>query len=222
MKRLLFLLACALLLILAIAGPALAADQIQWQVWINIHAAEAPPAVLWSNYTTMYWSDIDAKGRPYAAVPRTATDVAVGSGAAFVNSGNTAAFAKAFFQRIDVYDPSGKQIVHVDETDCQNYWSDLYRFNDWGNPYDPLLPYNPNIGQGMMWGVDWYVPLLRAPSTATSLKAGIYTVVYNNMLTHTLADPMFPGRVPGGEGYPPIGHAAPWNDEPIVVTFRVR
>ena len=222
MKRLLLLLVLALVLLAAIAAPAPAADQIQWQVFINIHDPGGTPTVLWSNYTNLSYSYLDERGRVYTAVPRTATDVAVGIGVWFVNSGNTAVFAKALYQRLDVYDPSGKRILHVDETDCQKYWTEPYPVNDWTSPDTPFYPYNPNIGQGMMWGVDWYVPLLRAPGTATSLKAGTYTIVYNNLQTHTLADPMFPGRVPGGEGYPPIGHAGDWAEDPAVSTFRVR
>ena len=135
----------------------------------------------------------------------------MGTSTAFVNRGNTSVFAKAFFQRLKVYDPTGELVLDCDGSECQGYWSAPYRYNDWTNPFDPLVATNPRIGGGMMWAVDWFVPLLPDPSTG-ELAAGTYRVEYWNMVTHRLADPMFPGRVPGGDGYPPIGGPSDWNE----------
>ena len=219
MKKLLFLLGCLLLLLAAVA-PASAADKIQWQVLVNFHSPSDPPIIVQINYTDMTFTDVNAKGRYFTAVPATATDVVVGTATPFVNSGNASVFARSFFQRMKVVDPARDQIVDVDESTGQQYWVGPYPYNDFTSYYGPFLPYNPNIGGGMMWEVDWMVPLPRPAGSAT-LKRGTYTLTYSCMLTHVCADPMFPGRVPGGEGYPPIG--GPWGwTEPSTLTFKVQ
>jgi hypothetical protein len=217
MKKLLFLLGC-LLLLAAAAAPASAADKIQWQVIIGPHWS-GEPVIVQVNYTAMTFTDIDENGAYFTAVPATATDVVVGDATPFVTRGNTQAFAKALFQRMTIDDPSGKRTVDVDEAECHQYLVPIYPYNDFSSYYGPLLPYNTKIGGGMMWETDWMVPL---PLNADGkLTPGPYTVTYNQMLAHTVADPMFPGRVPGKVGYPPIGHAAPWWDEPGTLTFWV-
>ena len=220
MKKLLFLIGC-LLLLLAAAAPASAADtdMIQWQVLIDFHAMEGPPLIVELNYTDMSWTLQDEHGKFFSAVPAGATDVRVGTSAAFVTYGNMTVFADAFFQRLKVWDPKGNKVIDVDESTCQAYWTAPYLCNDWTSPYGPMLPYNPSIGAGM-WGMDWIPPLPR-PSGSTTLARGRYTVEYWSMLTHRVADPMFPGRVPGKEGYPPIGGPEDWlKAQPIHFSVR--
>ena len=222
MKKLLFLLGCLLLLLAAAApasaAPAAADAKIQWQVLVDFHSM-AGVFIVRLDYATMTWTDVDARGRYFTAVPADATDVRVGTSTAFVNSGDMAVFAKSFFQRLEVLDPGGRQIVNVDESAGQQYWTAMYRYNDWTSYYGPLLPYNPRIGAGM-WAMDWIVPIPR-PSGDATLRRGTYTINYSCMLTHRVADPMFPGRVPGREGYPPNGGPWGWTEQ-ATLTFRVR
>ena len=220
MKRLLFVVGC-LLLLLAAAAPASAADKIQWQVLVNYNGLEGPPVYVCLNYTDMYWTDLDAKGRPFTSVPADATDVRVGTSAAFVNYGDMTVFAKSYFQRLKVWDPGGNKVIDIDESTSQMYWTAPYRYNDWTSPYGPMLPYNPNIGQGMMWGMDW-VPRVPPPSGSATLKRGTYRVTFTDMLTHRCADPMFWWRVPGGEGYPPLEGPWDWDTSMFALTFQVK
>lgn len=218
MKKLLFLLGCGLLLLGAAAAPASATDDIEWQVVVD-WTGGGQPFIVEVNYTDLSWTDLKANGDPLTAVPDDAKKVSVGMTVAWVTLGNTRVFAKSFFQRMQVWDPSGTKVIDVDETTGQGYWTAPYRYNDWTSPYGPLLPYNPRIGQGMMWATDWLVPL-PLPAGSTTYTPGTYTISYSNMLRHTVADPMFPGRVPGGEGYPPIGKPWDWS-EPFTSTFVV-
>lgn len=196
------------------AAPGLAADDIEWQVMVG-----DPPLYVEVNFTDMYWTDVDAGGAPFTAVPANVSRVGVGQSTAWVTRGNTQVFAKAYLQRMQVWDPTGKLVIDVDETTAQGYWTAPYRWSDWGSPYDPPLPYNPRIGGGMMWAIDWIVPL-PLPEGSATYAPGTYIVSYSTMLRHTVADPMFPGRVPGGEGYPPI--VKPWDwEEPSFYTFEV-
>ena len=207
-KKLLFLFVCVLLLFLVTALPAAAADKIHYEVVINFHDTTSPAFVFWVNETQ--WSF-----KMLRAVPRNATDVRVTETVAFVNSGNLAVFAKAFFQKMTVsyLDPRGGAtvIASCDESTCQAYWGEPYPLNNWmgDDPAYWLYPYNPKIGAGM-WSADWMVPLLPQPNPGgVTLKPGKYTITYTDRLAHVCADPMYPGRVPGGEGYPPIG--GPWD-----------
>jgi hypothetical protein len=219
MKRLLFLLACALLLILAIAAPAPAADKIQWQVIVGPHWS-GEPFIAYVNQTDHTFGYLDEGGNLFTSVPTAATNVVVGDAVAFVNRGNMKVFAKAYFQEMTVDDPDGKRVVDIDRTECHDFWGPLYHYNDFVGPDGPLLPYNPRIGAGM-WEKDWLQPLPLNPATG-KVKPGTYTVTYNSMLTHRCADPMWPDRgAPGGEGYPPIGGPSDWWDEPGSLTFEV-
>jgi hypothetical protein len=224
MKKLLFLLGC-LLLLLAPAAPA-SADTIHWEVILNFHDTSSQPLIVRVNETQKTWLayDVTDDNWPplYTSVPATATDVRVGHSTAFVNRGNMAVFAKSFFQRMTVFDPKSSEIVDVDESTSQSYWSVMYRYNSWtmeNYPDFQLLPYNPRIGAGM-WAMDWMVRLLPSSGTAT-LAPGTYTITYADMLKHRCADPMFPGRVPGGEGYPPIGGPWGWGDNGGPMHFEV-
>lgn len=221
MKKLLFLLGCALLLLAVAAAPAAAADKIQWQVVVGPHWT-GEPYIIWVDFTNKTWSDVDENNNYFTAVPASATDVAIVDVSLFVTSGNCKVFAKALFQRMTVDDPNGTQVIipPVDESNCHKFWTPLYRPNDFTSIYGPALPYNPRIGGGMMWEMDWKVPL--PLNSEGKLTPGPYKVTYNQMLTHTCADPMFPGRVPGRVLWPPIGHAAPWWDEPGTLTFWVK
>jgi hypothetical protein len=120
---------------------------------------------------------------------------------------------KSYFQRLTVEDFDGTELVSVREThpDARDYWSPVYPYNDFTNEfYGPLFAYNPRIG-AKIWEADWVVPLL-PDDGVTTLRPGSYKVTYAGMLTHRLADPMFPYRgAPGGDGYPPIG--GPWGFE---------
>ena len=221
MKRLLFLVGCLVLLLGVVAAPAAATQGVQWQVVLNFHS----PGYLdicRADYDTMAWTTLDADGNAVlTSVPAYAANVAVGTSTAFVNRGNTSVFAKAFFQKLKVYDPTGKLVVDCDASACQGYWSAPYRYNDWTNPFGPLYAYNPKIGGGMMWAVDWFVQLPPDPVTG-KLVVGTYRVECWNMATHRLADPMFPGRVPGRVGYPPIGGPWGWDELPMVFQFFVQ
>jgi len=226
MKRLLFVVGC-LLLLLAAAAPA-SANDIRWQVIVGPHWTGVP-YICWVDFDTMTWSDfssIDADtGKPiyYTAVPAGATDVRVGDAAVFVNRGNTQVFAKALFQRMTVEGPGLAKPVVVTEDDCHDngYWTRPYPYNDFTNEYwGPLFAYNPRIGGGMQWEMDWMVPLLPDDGVAT-LTPGRYKVTYEDMLTHRCADPMFWWRVPGGDGYPPIGGPWGWWEEPGTLSFLV-
>jgi hypothetical protein len=227
MKKLLFLVGCVLLLLPALAGPA-AADKIQWQVFINIHSPSDPPLLLRLNETQMTWRILDKSGRLFSSVPAEATDVRVGSSTPFVTLGNTEVFAKSFFQRMTVsYVVSRHEelvIASCDESTSQSYYGEPYLYNDWTGdvPGDQIYPYNPNIGTGI-WTMDWMVPLLPRGNTAgATLDPGKYTIDYTDMLLHRCADPMFPGRVPGKEGYPPNGGPWDWWYPAAHVTFTVR
>jgi hypothetical protein len=207
-KRLLFLVVCALLLLLVTAAPAAAVDKIYYAVVIDFHDTTSPAWVLWVNETQWSFGVL-------RAVPRSATDVRVTETVGFVNSGNLAAFTKAFFQKMTVsyLDSRGGPtvIASCDESTCQAYWGEPYPLNNWmgDDPAYWLYPYNPKIGAGM-WSADWMVPLLPQPNPGgVTLRPGKYAITYTDMLAHVCADPMYPGRVPGGEGYPPIG--GPWD-----------
>jgi hypothetical protein len=219
MKRLLFLTGCLLLLLGVGAAPASATQGVQWQVVLNFHNPGYVD-ICRADYDAMSWTVLDESDAVLTAVPADAANVVVGTSTAFVNRGNTSVFAKAFLQRMKVYDPAGNLVLDIDGTECQGYWSAPYRYNDWSNPFGPLYAYNPRIGGGMMWAVDWFVPLPRDPATG-ELATGVYQVEYWTKLTHTCADPMFPGRVPGRVGYPPIGHAWDWDAEPMLFEFIV-
>jgi hypothetical protein len=217
MKRLLFAVGC-LLLLLAAAVPASAADKIQWQVIVGPHwSGEA--FIVYVNYTDMTFGYLDEDDNFFTSVPADATDVVVGDPAAFVNRGNLRAFVKSYFQEMTVDDPDGNRVIDVDRTECHDYWGPMYHYNDFLGPDGPLLPYNPRIGAGM-WERDWW---LRLPlNSGGKLTPGSYTVTYNSMLTHRCADPMWLDRgAPGGEGYPPIGGPSDWWDEPGTLTFYV-
>jgi len=169
-KKLLFLFVCVLLLFLVTALPAAAADKIHYEVVINFHDTTSPAFVFWVNETQ--WSF-----KMLRAVPRNATDVRVTETVAFVNSGNLAVFAKAFFQKMTVsyLDPRGGAtvIASCDESTCQAYWGEPYPLNNWmgDDPAYWLYPYNPNIGAGM-WSADWMVPLLPQPNPGGVTLAG--------------------------------------------------
>lgn len=219
-KELLFLVLCALLLLVA-AAPVAAADQIHYEVVINFHDTTSPAYVFWVNETQ--WSF-----KWVRAVPRSATDVRVTETVSFVNSGSLAVFAKAFFQRMTVsYLDRGNGatvIASCDESTCQAFWGAPYPLNNWmgDDPAYWLYPYNPNIGAGM-WSADWMVPLLPQPNPGgRTLQPGTYAITYTDMLAHVCADPMYPGRVPGGEGYPPIGGPSDFWYPAATFTFTVR
>jgi len=218
MKRLLFVVGCLLLLLAAAAAPASAADKIQWQVIVGPHWSDMP-LIVNINYTTMWFSYLDENGEFFEAVPADATDVVVGDAVAFVNRGNMQVFAKSLFQRMTVDDPAGNRVIDIDESESQNSWTPLYHYNDFASIDGPLLPYNPRIGAGM-WEKDWWAKLPLDPSTGNPTP-GTYTVTYRDLLRHRCADPMFPGRVPGGEGYPPIGGPWGWEDNGGTLYFEV-
>jgi hypothetical protein len=219
-KKLPFLLVCALVPVFVGAAPASATEGVQWQVVLNFHSPGYVD-ICRADYDNQSWTTLDADGDAVlASVPADAANVAVGTSTAFVNRGNTSVFAKAFFQKLKVYDPTGKLVIDCDASECQGYWSAPYRYNDWTNPFGPLVAYNPTIGGGMMWAVDWFVQLPPDPLTG-KLAAGTYRVEYWNMVTHRLADPMFPGRVPGKVGYPPIGGPWGWEETPMEYFFTV-
>jgi len=217
MKKLLFLLGCLLLLLTVAAAPASAADKIQWQVIVGPHwSGEA--FIVNINYTTMWFTYLDENGEFFEAVPADATDVVVGDAIAFVNRGNMQVCAKSLFQRMTVDDPAGNRVIDIDESECQQYWTPLYHYNDFASIDGPLLPYNPRIGAGM-WEKDWWAKLPLDPATG-KLTPGSYTVTYSDMLKHRIADPMWPDTKPGRD-YPPIGGPWDWGDNGGTLTFVV-
>ena len=180
MKKLLFLLVCALLLLLASASPALA------DFWYQVSPYDG--SVIWANDDTLEW-EFDSP------VPA-GVDTRVGFTLITLNRGGSMPQAKNLLMRLVVTKvgspPSTPPLVVVDEFTCRDYWGAPYDYNAWmtGHP-DYVIPhFNPRIG-AVVTGRDWLVPL-------PTLTPGTYEIFISDKLTKKWVDPLYmpPGETP--------------------------
>jgi hypothetical protein len=199
MKKLLFLLVCALLLLLASASPALA------DFWYQVSPYDG--SVTWANDDTLEW-DFDSDGVVPAGV-----DTRVGFTLITLNRGGSMPQAKNLLLRLVVIKagspPSTPPVVLVDEFTCQRYWGAPYDYNAWmtGHPDFVIPHFNPKIG-AVVTGRDWLVPL-------PALTPGDYEIFISDKLTKKWVDPLY---MPPGET--PL-KTAPWDWMDFSSTFRV-
>lgn len=182
MKRLLFLVCCALLLSLAVAAPALA-DVTYYVVY--------PPdgtVLAWDQDTGRYW-DVDT-------IPA-GSEVVCGFTWAATNRGLAMTIDRAMLMRMSVVGQGGV-VGRCDESDCRGFWGPLYNQADMYDPSLWLLPYNLKRASGV-WMRDWEVP-------CGILPVGAYTISYSDKFTRAVADPGWdqPGT------YPPVYPAYDW------------
>jgi hypothetical protein len=196
MKKLLFLTVCALLLLFAVAGPALA------DTAYVVSPFEPAPVAIDPSLGTAKFVD---------AIPA-GSQVFFGYSWRSLNRGLAATAPYASRMRLSVVAPDGTVVGHCNESDCQGFWGPLFRWNEalWGSPEWWDYPYNPKAAAAGMWARDWRVPCGKLP-------AGEYTCTYNDMLIRAVADPMW--EQPGS--YPPVYPAYDWPETPMVFTFEV-
>lgn len=195
MKRLLFLPACALLLLLASAAPALADTYYQVSPYDG--------SAIWADDDSLTWG-------PARTIPAGA-DVRVGLSLAAMNHGGALSQPEALLLRLEVSARgSSTPLCTVDESTCGGFWGAPYPYNDWMVDYPDfvLYPYNPNVGAEPT-GRDWLVPM-------PPLAAGRYTISYSEKLTRALVDPLY---LPPSEG---PGKKGPWDWTDYEATFVVK
>jgi len=194
MKKLLFLIGCALLLLLATAAPALA-DAINYQV--NVYG-EGIGRVDESAKTVT----------PVDAVP-VGADVRIQGAWLTTSFGLSNSAPDAILERLTVLDPKGNPVpaCEVDESNCHGFWAAPFLLSEWDTPMSWETPYNPNRNAGV-WMRLWLVPFV-------PLTRGTYTIFYTEVWTRAIADPMW--DQPGS--YPPVYPAIEWPTS--VVTFKV-
>jgi hypothetical protein len=195
MKKLLFLLACALLLLAATAVPASAAVTYYW-VDLNDYSVSAVDEV---NKTFI----------PVRCVPRY-SDARLGYTTTFLNRGLTTSFQNALLFDVTVTDRYGNEVARCKAEASADHWGAPYHLNDWLDPADWFYPPNPAAIAAGIWEVDWTLQL-------PPLPPGVYTVEEWDTLTRTIADPMW--EVTPGTGTP-IHTGWPWTR--WEGTFRVR
>ena len=194
MKKLQFLIGCALLLLLATAAPALADANLYYVNAIG-------------EGTTLV--DVSAKtATPVAAVP-VGTDVRIQSGWITTSLGLANSAPDAILQRLTVLDPKGNPVpaCEVDESNCRGFWTAPFLWDGWDTPLGYLSPYNPNRSAGI-WARFWLVPFV-------PLTRGTYTIYYTEVWTRAIADPAW--DQPGS--YPPVYPAYEWPTSEV--TFKV-
>ena len=194
MKKLLFLLVCALLLLLASASPALA------DFWYQVNPYDG--SVIWADEATLKWELTDTA--PAGA------DTRVGFTLITLNRGGANPQAKNLLLRLVVTKQgSTTPIVVVDEFTCRKYWGAPYDYNAWMTDYpDLVIPhFNPRIG-AVVTGRDWLVPL-------PPLTPGTYDIFISDKLTKKWVDPLY---LPPREG--PL-KTAPWDWTDFSSTFVV-
>ena len=197
MKKLLFLLVCALLLLLTSASPALA------DFWYQVNPYDG--SVIWADDATLEW-DVTP------TVPAGA-DTRVGFTLITLNRGGSMPQAKNLLLRLvvtKVGSPSSTPpLVVVDEFTCRKYWGAPYDYNAWmTNHPDYVIPhFNPRIG-AVVTGRDWLVPL-------PPLTPGTYAISVSDRLTKKWVDPLYmlPGETPL--------KTAPWDWADFSSTFVV-
>lgn len=193
MKRLLFLVCCALLLSLAFAAPALA-DVTSYVVYPFDGSV-----VAWDQSAGVWWE--------VPTIPA-GSEVVCGFTWAATNRGLAMTIDRAMLMRLTVAASDGSIVRRCDESDCRGFWGPLYNQEDVYDPSLWIFPYNPNQASGV-WGRDWEVP-------CGILEAGVYTVSYSDMFTRAVADPGW--ERPGT--YPPVYPAYDWYEYDSV-TFTV-
>jgi len=195
MKRLLVSISCVLLLLAATASPALAdADHFYM---VNAYGEGA--------------MQVDASAKtvtPVDAVPLGA-DVRIQGAWLTTSFGLANSVPGAILQRLAVLDPQGNPIpaCAVDESRCRGFWAAPFLLSEWDTPLSWETPYNPKRSAGV-WMRLWLVPFV-------PLTSGTYTIVYTEVWTRAIADPMW--EQPGS--YPPVYPAMEWPTS--VVTFEV-
>jgi hypothetical protein len=196
MGKLLFLLTCALLLLLASATPALA--DFYYQV------SPYDGSVLWADEATQTWGTV-------RTIPSGA-DVRVGLSLVAMNHGGAMSQSEAFLFRLEVTKRGSSTPLRapVDESTCGSFWGAPYPYNDWMVDYPDfvLYPYNPSVGAEAT-ARDWLVPM-------GSLTSGRYTISYSEKLTRPIVDPLF---LPPSEG---PGKKGPWDWTDYEATFVVK
>lgn len=181
MKRLLFVLVCALLLLAATAAPAAARDSYPTPayppLWYGVGCMG--PYAFWVNETTHAAGMLEGTTIP-AGYP-----VYVGETWICCTYGQSIRQAKALLQQLEVWtvnkDGSKNMLVDIDESTSQSRWVGPYNVNvayshDW-------TPYRPQVQTGM-WGMDWMIPLGK-------LAKGEYFYNYSDLQLHWVSDPLF-------------------------------
>ena len=186
MKRLLFLLVCVLLLLFATAAPALADDYFYG--FSPYH--EDPFRVDMSEGLAVFLEE--------GYIPADSHEVIFGMSWTSLNRGLVLKVPDIFRMELSVTGPYPAMTVraHCDQSDCRQYWSALYRWNErlWASPDWQAIPNHPEAAAAGIWSRNWWV-------SCGTLPAGKYTVEYREILTRTLADPWtWPGP---GIQYPP-------------------
>jgi len=195
MKKLLFLILCTLLVLFGVTVPALAAADFYF-VFVYDGSVLA----------------IDETAHTVVTVDKIPPGSRVVCGYSWVaiNRGLAATFPRAALMRLTVTGPSGL-VVRCDETDCADFWSAPYRWNDWySDPSWWAFAYNPKVAAGP-WVCDWLVP-------CGNLPAGNYAIAYSDKFVRAMADPMW--ERPGT--YPPVYPAYDWYDYGGPKTFVVQ
>jgi hypothetical protein len=194
-KKLLFLLGCTLLLLVATAAPSLADANHYYQV----NAYDEGAGLV----------DVSAKtSTPVDAVP-VGADVRIQAAWITTSLGLANSVPDAILERLSVLDPKGNPVpaCEVDESTCRGFWTPPFLWDGWNTPLGYLSPYNPNRSAGI-WARMWLVPFV-------PLTRGTYTIFYTEVWTRAIADPMW--DQPGS--YPPVYPAIEWPTS--VVTFKV-
>jgi hypothetical protein len=195
MKRILLLVACTLLLLFALAPPALA-DADYYFVYVY------DGSVFAVDETAHTVQDV-------GAIPP-GSSVVCGYSWVGINRGLATTFPQAALMRLTVTGPGGTIVGQCDETNCAAFWGGTYLWNDWyADPTWWAFPYNPKVAAGP-WARDWVVP-------CGNLPTGDYTIAYSDKFVRAMADPMW--ERPGT--YPPVYHAYDWYDWEGPKTFVV-
>jgi hypothetical protein len=196
-KTVLFLIVCTLLMF-AVAAPALAdpADEF----WA-FDPYEPAPGLLHLDPSEGFIELVDE-------IPPD-SPVIFGWSWRALNRGLVTPVPDIFREELSVTGPYPETTVwgHCDQSDCQDYWSEPFRWMNAVRGSDPswlVLPNHPKAAAGL-WARNWWVP-------CGTLPAGMYTVKYRDILTRTIADPW---TWPGPVQYPP------WDTGVLEYTFWV-
>lgn len=182
MKKLLFLLVCVLLLLCAVAAPAVARDTYP-PYPANWYFVSVDGSTYWMDEVTHTWGPTDLP----RTVPADDLHVAIGGTWFCATYGQCIAQAGAVRQTLDFWkDGESEFILSLDERAARAYW---------GRPYDPeaaygITPedlggsfYNPKVQSGF-WAIDWIVWI-------GPLEEGTYWLEYKNYTAHNTVDPHF-------------------------------
>jgi hypothetical protein len=180
MKRLLFVLTCALLLLMAVATvPAMAGAPLPAEPQLPMHTA-----ILWYPFDGFWFefpdgtfaSEVDhLAGDPIPADYK----LVVGSGWLTLTLGRANSVANYLQYQVKV-----DGVVKVTFGQSKTFWTGAFR-----ESFDPTFaPFNPKIGAGL-WS-NWLFMRLKTPAPGT------YALDVTERLTHTTTDMLVPAGEP--------------------------